>query len=265
VKFKNDLDECDNGYNGGCEHSCVSDTEPLSAAFAFMPTLRHTCECDDGFKLKQPSMPGGERCCFEDCAEGLEAAEDWSRCVDIKECARDDTNKCNKATSVCKELRGSYECECIDGYKGVGGFVRDDGKHVVPRDGKCLGPPLNMQLTSTKDTLHLNLDISPNNWDKYKVNLKRYNPSKTVTTQLDGWPLEFAPPNHTDIQMQGLPSGGDSSWKCKGSAGVTWMSTAWSRTLRRRGVAVTSTLSTALIQKVLPRVCPSHRIWAKSI
>ncbi|XP_023933604.1 uromodulin-like [Lingula anatina] len=44
------------------------------------------------------------------CPAGYE--QRGSKCIDVDECAREDTNNCTRNTSVCVNLVGSYYCNC---------------------------------------------------------------------------------------------------------------------------------------------------------
>ncbi|KAM8973067.1 signal peptide, CUB and EGF-like domain-containing protein 1 isoform 1-T1 [Pelodytes ibericus] len=73
-----DIDECDNDYNGGCVHECIN-------------------------------IPGNYRCT---CYDGFMLAHDGHNCLDVDECL-DNNGGCQQ---ICVNAMGSYECQCRDGF-----------------------------------------------------------------------------------------------------------------------------------------------------
>ncbi|XP_069821121.1 signal peptide, CUB and EGF-like domain-containing protein 2 isoform X3 [Dendropsophus ebraccatus] len=73
-----DIDECDNEYNGDCVHECTN-------------------------------IPGNYRCT---CYDGFELAHDGHNCLDVDEC-RTNNGGCQQ---TCINTMGSYECRCKDGF-----------------------------------------------------------------------------------------------------------------------------------------------------
>uniref|UniRef100_A0A3Q4AH10 Signal peptide, CUB and EGF-like domain-containing protein 1 n=1 Tax=Mola mola TaxID=94237 RepID=A0A3Q4AH10_MOLML len=73
-----DMDECENDYNGGCVHECIN-------------------------------IPGNYRCT---CYDGFMLAHDGHNCLDVDEC-QDNNGGCQQ---VCVNTMGSYECQCTDGF-----------------------------------------------------------------------------------------------------------------------------------------------------
>ncbi|XP_038636681.1 signal peptide, CUB and EGF-like domain-containing protein 1 isoform X1 [Scyliorhinus canicula] len=73
-----DIDECDNDYNGGCVHECIN-------------------------------IPGNYRCT---CYDGFMLAHDGHNCMDVNEC--DDNN--GGCQQICVNTMGSYECQCKEGF-----------------------------------------------------------------------------------------------------------------------------------------------------
>ncbi|XP_056373359.1 signal peptide, CUB and EGF-like domain-containing protein 1 isoform X1 [Hyla sarda] len=73
-----DIDECDNDYNGGCVHECIN-------------------------------IPGNYRCT---CHDGFMLAHDGHNCLDVDECL-DNNGGCQQ---ICVNTMGSYECQCKDGF-----------------------------------------------------------------------------------------------------------------------------------------------------
>ncbi|XP_041441775.1 signal peptide, CUB and EGF-like domain-containing protein 1 isoform X2 [Xenopus laevis] len=73
-----DIDECDNDYNGGCVHECIN-------------------------------IPGNYRCT---CYDGFMLAHDGHNCLDVDECL-DNNGGCQQ---ICVNTMGSYECQCKDGF-----------------------------------------------------------------------------------------------------------------------------------------------------
>uniref|UniRef100_A0A8D3E101 Signal peptide, CUB and EGF-like domain-containing protein 2 n=1 Tax=Scophthalmus maximus TaxID=52904 RepID=A0A8D3E101_SCOMX len=73
-----DMDECENDYNGGCVHECIN-------------------------------IPGNYRCT---CYDGFMLAHDGHNCMDVDECL-DNNGGCQQ---VCVNTMGSYECQCTDGF-----------------------------------------------------------------------------------------------------------------------------------------------------
>ncbi|XP_028809836.1 signal peptide, CUB and EGF-like domain-containing protein 1 isoform X1 [Denticeps clupeoides] len=77
-KHCEDMDECENEYNGGCVHECIN-------------------------------IPGNYRCT---CYDGFMLAHDGHNCLDVDECL-DNNGGCQQ---VCVNTMGSYECQCTDGF-----------------------------------------------------------------------------------------------------------------------------------------------------
>uniref|UniRef100_A0AAR2LLY3 Signal peptide, CUB and EGF-like domain-containing protein 2 n=1 Tax=Pygocentrus nattereri TaxID=42514 RepID=A0AAR2LLY3_PYGNA len=73
-----DIDECDNDYNGGCVHDCIN-------------------------------IPGNYRCT---CYDGFMLADDGHNCLDVDEC-QDNNGGCQQ---ICVNTMGSYECQCKEGF-----------------------------------------------------------------------------------------------------------------------------------------------------
>ncbi|XP_069596199.1 signal peptide, CUB and EGF-like domain-containing protein 2 isoform X2 [Ranitomeya imitator] len=73
-----DIDECDNEYNGDCVHECTN-------------------------------IPGNYRCT---CYDGFQLAHDGHNCLDVDEC-RSNNGGCQQ---TCVNTMGSYECRCKDGF-----------------------------------------------------------------------------------------------------------------------------------------------------
>uniref|UniRef100_A0A8C9Y443 Signal peptide, CUB and EGF-like domain-containing protein 1 n=1 Tax=Sander lucioperca TaxID=283035 RepID=A0A8C9Y443_SANLU len=73
-----DMDECENDYNGGCVHECIN-------------------------------IPGNYRCT---CYDGFMLAHDGHNCQDVDECV-DNNGGCQQ---VCVNTMGSYECQCTDSF-----------------------------------------------------------------------------------------------------------------------------------------------------
>ncbi|KAJ8249720.1 hypothetical protein COCON_G00229360 [Conger conger] len=73
-----DMDECDNDYNGGCVHECIN-------------------------------IPGNYRCT---CYDGFMLAHDGHNCLDVDECL-DNNGGCQQ---VCVNTMGSYECLCTESF-----------------------------------------------------------------------------------------------------------------------------------------------------
>ncbi|XP_040201759.1 signal peptide, CUB and EGF-like domain-containing protein 1 isoform X1 [Rana temporaria] len=77
-KHCEDIDECDNDYNGGCVHDCIN-------------------------------IPGNYRCT---CYDGFMLAHDGHNCLDVDECL-DNNGGCQQ---ICVNTMGSYECQCKNGF-----------------------------------------------------------------------------------------------------------------------------------------------------
>ncbi|XP_068541383.1 signal peptide, CUB and EGF-like domain-containing protein 2 isoform X3 [Anas acuta] len=73
-----DIDECDNDFNGGCVHECFN-------------------------------IPGNYRCT---CYDGFMLAHDGHNCLDTDEC----TFNNGGCQHVCVNTVGSYECRCKEGF-----------------------------------------------------------------------------------------------------------------------------------------------------
>ncbi|XP_072841855.2 signal peptide, CUB and EGF-like domain-containing protein 2 isoform X9 [Pogona vitticeps] len=73
-----DIDECDNDFNGGCVHECFN-------------------------------IPGNYRCA---CYDGFMLARDGHNCLDTDECLFNNGG----CQHVCVNTVGSYECRCNDGF-----------------------------------------------------------------------------------------------------------------------------------------------------
>ncbi|XP_060117741.1 signal peptide, CUB and EGF-like domain-containing protein 2 isoform X6 [Heteronotia binoei] len=77
-KICEDIDECDNDFNGGCVHECFN-------------------------------IPGNYRCM---CYDGFMLAQDGHNCLDTDECLLNNGG----CQHVCVNTVGSYECRCNDGF-----------------------------------------------------------------------------------------------------------------------------------------------------
>ncbi|XP_068947290.1 signal peptide, CUB and EGF-like domain-containing protein 2 isoform X2 [Petaurus breviceps papuanus] len=77
-KHCEDIDECDNEFNGGCVHECFN-----------IPGNYH-CTCYDGFML----------------------AHDGHNCLDVDECLSNNGG----CQHTCVNVMGSYECQCQEGF-----------------------------------------------------------------------------------------------------------------------------------------------------
>nr|XP_021385191.1 signal peptide, CUB and EGF-like domain-containing protein 2 [Lonchura striata domestica] len=73
-----DIDECDNDFNGGCVHECFN-------------------------------IPGNYRCT---CYDGFMLAHDGHNCLDTDECAFNNGG----CQHLCVNTVGSYECRCKEGF-----------------------------------------------------------------------------------------------------------------------------------------------------
>ncbi|CAH2325525.1 signal peptide, CUB and EGF-like domain-containing 2 isoform X3 [Pelobates cultripes] len=73
-----DIDECDNDYNGDCVHECTN-------------------------------IPGNYRCT---CYDGFKLAHDGHNCLDVDEC-QSNNGGCQQ---TCINSMGSYECHCRKGF-----------------------------------------------------------------------------------------------------------------------------------------------------
>ncbi|XP_025025441.1 signal peptide, CUB and EGF-like domain-containing protein 2 isoform X6 [Python bivittatus] len=77
-KTCDDIDECDNDFNGGCVHECFN-------------------------------IPGNYRCM---CYDGFMLAQDGHNCLDTDECLVNNGG----CQHVCINTVGSYECRCNEGF-----------------------------------------------------------------------------------------------------------------------------------------------------
>ncbi|XP_030056873.1 signal peptide, CUB and EGF-like domain-containing protein 2 [Microcaecilia unicolor] len=77
-KHCEDIDECDNEYNGGCVHECFN-------------------------------IPGNYRCT---CYDGFMLAHDGHNCLDVNECLFNNGG----CQHICIDTMGSYECRCKVGF-----------------------------------------------------------------------------------------------------------------------------------------------------
>uniref|UniRef100_A0A8C3AI56 Signal peptide, CUB and EGF-like domain-containing protein 1 n=1 Tax=Cyclopterus lumpus TaxID=8103 RepID=A0A8C3AI56_CYCLU len=99
-----DMDECENDYNGGCVHECIN-------------------------------IPGNYRCT---CYDGFMLAHDGHNCQDVDECA-DNNGGCQQ---VCVNTMGSYECQCTEGFflsdnQHTCIHRSDDGMNCMNKDHGC--------------------------------------------------------------------------------------------------------------------------------
>ncbi|KAM8884341.1 signal peptide, CUB and EGF-like domain-containing protein 1 isoform 3-T3 [Synchiropus picturatus] len=99
-----DMDECENDYNGGCVHECIN-------------------------------IPGNYRCT---CYDGFMLAHDGHNCLDVDECV-DNNGGCQQ---VCVNTMGSYECQCTDGFflsdnQHTCIHRSDDGMNCMNKDHGC--------------------------------------------------------------------------------------------------------------------------------
>ncbi|XP_044537753.1 signal peptide, CUB and EGF-like domain-containing protein 2 [Gracilinanus agilis] len=77
-KHCEDIDECDNEFNGGCVHECFN-------------------------------IPGNYRCT---CYDGFMLAHDGHNCLDVDECLFNNGG----CQHTCTNTMGSYECQCKEGF-----------------------------------------------------------------------------------------------------------------------------------------------------
>uniref|UniRef100_A0A3B4B5E2 Signal peptide, CUB and EGF-like domain-containing protein 2 n=1 Tax=Periophthalmus magnuspinnatus TaxID=409849 RepID=A0A3B4B5E2_9GOBI len=99
-----DMDECENDYNGGCVHECIN-------------------------------IPGNYRCT---CYDGFTLSHDGHNCLDVDECA-DNNGGCQQ---VCVNTMGSYECQCTHGFflsdnQHTCIHRTDDGMNCMNKDHGC--------------------------------------------------------------------------------------------------------------------------------
>ncbi|KAF1372639.1 hypothetical protein PFLUV_G00268000 [Perca fluviatilis] len=99
-----DMDECENDYNGGCVHECIN-------------------------------IPGNYRCT---CYDGFMLAHDGHNCQDVDECV-DNNGGCQQ---VCVNTMGSYECQCTDSFflsdnQHTCIHRSDDGMNCMNKDHGC--------------------------------------------------------------------------------------------------------------------------------
>uniref|UniRef100_A0A8C6P3F5 Signal peptide, CUB and EGF-like domain-containing protein 1 n=1 Tax=Nothobranchius furzeri TaxID=105023 RepID=A0A8C6P3F5_NOTFU len=99
-----DVDECENDYNGGCVHECIN-------------------------------IPGNYRCT---CYDGFMLAHDGHNCLDVDECL-DNNGGCQQ---VCVNTMGSYECKCKVGFflsdnQHTCIHRSDDGMNCMNKDHGC--------------------------------------------------------------------------------------------------------------------------------
>lgn len=99
-----DMDECENDYNGGCVHECIN-------------------------------IPGNYRCT---CYDGFMLAHDGHNCLDVDECL-DNNGGCQQ---VCVNTMGSYECQCTHGFflsdnQHTCIHRSDDGMNCMNKDHGC--------------------------------------------------------------------------------------------------------------------------------
>ncbi|XP_047734733.1 signal peptide, CUB and EGF-like domain-containing protein 2 isoform X4 [Prionailurus viverrinus] len=73
-----DIDECENEFNGGCVHDCLN-------------------------------IPGNYRCT---CFDGFMLAHDGHNCLDVDECLENNGG----CQHTCVNIMGSYECRCKEGF-----------------------------------------------------------------------------------------------------------------------------------------------------
>uniref|UniRef100_A0A672NVS3 Signal peptide, CUB and EGF-like domain-containing protein 1 n=1 Tax=Sinocyclocheilus grahami TaxID=75366 RepID=A0A672NVS3_SINGR len=103
-KHCEDMDECENDYNGGCVHDCIN-------------------------------IPGNYRCT---CYDGFMLADDGHNCLDVDECL-DNNGGCQQ---ICVNTMGSYECQCKDGFflsdnQHTCIHRSDDGMNCMNKDHGC--------------------------------------------------------------------------------------------------------------------------------
>ncbi|KAM7366816.1 hypothetical protein PAMP_014760 [Pampus punctatissimus] len=103
-KMIDNMDECENDYNGGCVHECIN-------------------------------IPGNYRCT---CYDGFMLAHDGHNCLDVDECL-DNNGGCQQ---VCVNTMGSYECQCTDVFflsdnQHTCIHRSDDGMNCMNKDHGC--------------------------------------------------------------------------------------------------------------------------------
>ncbi|XP_047126515.1 uncharacterized protein LOC100206380 isoform X1 [Hydra vulgaris] len=137
-----DINECLTD-NGQCQDKCVNTAGS------------YYCTCPSGFKLSKDKHTCDDinecltingRCqgkCintigsfFCTCGPGFTLADDKRKCNDIDECSNGE-HKCNAATTTCKNIPGSYNCNCNSGYKRYNNISCTDINECVDFAGIC--------------------------------------------------------------------------------------------------------------------------------
>ncbi|MFM2153464.1 MAG: hypothetical protein RL199_1899, partial [Pseudomonadota bacterium] len=113
-------DWCDwGGHNGGCD--------PISTCLNRTVTSRTQVADND--------LSGYVNCT---CPDGFSTTDDGLTCFDVDECASTDPPSC-QAFSTCRNLEGSYTCECDDAHPFGDGNPGAEGCTATPTEGARVG------------------------------------------------------------------------------------------------------------------------------
>lgn len=148
---------CLPGYTGsstGCIdiNECIANPCPIGAICNNEPGT-YSCQCPGGTagdpygdgcsQLKVPEScgpnlpcPGSEMCVRDNgsghtvciCQQGFKRDPDTGKCKDINECSENKDKLPCGINAVCKNLPGSYECQCPLGFSG-NPFVLCEGSY----------------------------------------------------------------------------------------------------------------------------------------
>ncbi|CAD5120106.1 DgyrCDS8684 [Dimorphilus gyrociliatus] len=125
---------CDTCTNGECNFDEAREDYPSDSSYVAV-----VCQCDIGYEgdnCEDDKNGCEENTCFTNCTdntaaiekstgqpytcdpcpEGYVASSDKTRCNDVDECAENKDN-CDKSSTKCVDIDGSYRCECLEGLK----------------------------------------------------------------------------------------------------------------------------------------------------
>jgi len=139
-----DVNECEDGSNGGCSNDCVNTQGSYYCAcpegMALSENMRDCYEIGNATLEFSPSDEcaqnngGCDQNCIDTyqgynctCDDGYSLREDLHSCEEVDECASEFTNLCSHD---CKNLIGTFYCDCPSTH-----FMGEDRLNCVPRDG----------------------------------------------------------------------------------------------------------------------------------
>lgn len=114
-----DINECLT-HQHDCDQICKNDYEGYSCECLLGYRMNSNKKCED-INECAVGKPCSDYCnntigsFICSCPVGFKLFSDQRRCIDINECD-EQTDTCDKGTSICINNKGSYECRCKDGF-----------------------------------------------------------------------------------------------------------------------------------------------------